>query len=141
MVGGLQSCITIVPLSAGNYTIELTLTSDIDYGIVPCSGGNNADDQDWLQFEVIDATSISFIDNSKHIKAFPNPTSGIFTVQFNYSNNGELFIFNYLGEMCSKKRLINGHNTIYLDMASGVYFISIISQDRKLEHMQKLILN
>ncbi len=130
----------LAPLAAGNYTFELTLTSDIDFGIVPCNGGNNANDQEWLQFEVVDATSISHIESSKSIKVFPNPTSGKFKVEYNDLNGGDLFIFNCLGKLCFKKRLINGSNNIYLEMASGVYFISIKSHDRNLDYIQKLIL-
>lgn len=83
-----------------------------------------------------DCTSgLSEIDERNSLRIFPNPTNGLFTV----NTNGNLQIYNVLGDMIFETHALTGTTNIDLsDQTKGCYFI-IIRQENT-SHVQKIIL-
>jgi hypothetical protein len=71
--------------------------------------------------------TVSLIENLNDFNfvAYPNPSNGVITIQFNKIDDGSIKVFNSLGEMVFEKSSIhNLMETISLNVANGVYFIS-----------------
>jgi uncharacterized repeat protein (TIGR03803 family) len=81
-----------------------------------------------------------------YLKIFPNPSSGLFTLQLTdgnlTGNNNTVQIYNTLGEIVSIQKLQNtGDKNIDLSMQpNGVYFCRVFSEDGTLIGQGKLVL-
>ncbi len=77
--------------------------------------------------------------NKLELSVFPNPTTGIFTLQINHYEQGSLFISNALGQTIQQQSITSSRVELNLsEQASGVYFIRIKTAEG--EAIQKLIL-
>ena len=89
-------------------------------------------------------TAISIISNTDLIEIFPNPFAEIIHLQYQ-TNEKELILVLYDEKMALVKKItiqtgFSNDNTIsFHDLAAGVYFIHIHSENGKVESMQKLI--
>jgi hypothetical protein len=65
------------------------------------------------------------------LKIYPNPTSGIFNIEFNSTEPPkECMIFNFLGELVQRKESFNSKQIDLTENPSGVYNILFIFTDR-----------
>ncbi len=63
--------------------------------------------------------------NEENISIYPNPSNGIFTLNSSISN-GEIFIYNLMGELVFQSQLNSPAFTIDLsNEASGIYFVHV----------------
>ena len=78
---------------------------------------------------------------NENIKIYPNPTSGIFSIQSTLDENIKVQIFDILGKQVLKSIIINkGINTIYAsELSKGIYQLKF-SNDKG-SSTQKLIIN
>lgn len=61
------------------------------------------------------------------INIYPNPSNGVFTVDF-MGLQGELEVFNLLGERVHQQRLVQGQNALQLQrLTAGIYSVRILS--------------
>ena len=68
--------------------------------------------------------ALSNLDIQENIKIFPNPTTGLVTI--NNSENSVLKIFNVLGDLIDQVNLTN--NVDYIDLSEfsdGIYYFEI----------------
>ena len=80
----------------------------------------------------------SNLDIQENIKIFPNPTTGLVTI--NNSENSVLKIFNVLGDLIDQVNLTN--NVDYIDLSEfsdGIYYFEIYKD--KLIFTKKIIKN
>ena len=100
--------------------------------------GNNNDTTETYKFQYTVKfnvfASIKNIKNNKHnLTVFPNPTNGLFTVDFGEKiKQGQIFIYNNLGELVQERRVEFDKN-IKLDIqrySKGNYFIQVKSKDK-----------
>lgn len=66
------------------------------------------------------------------LKIYPNPNNGSFFVDYDSDESSNYAIINMLGMKVSEGYLNNGRNSIYLNLNSGIYFISIDNKSYKL---------
>ena len=87
---------------------------------------------------MINHKQTSNIDIQENIKIFPNPTTGLVTI--NNSENSVLKIFNVLGDLIDQVNLTN--NVDYIDLSEfsdGIYYFEIYKD--KLIFTKKIIKN
>ncbi len=85
-------------------------------------------------------TTVSVVEqlNNFNLSVYPNPTRGDITVQFNSISDGNLKVYNSFGEIVFEKSNINCLiENIGLNVANGVYFLSVTNGDETLR--RKLI--
>lgn len=82
------------------------------------------------------ATGISAIDNSSEIKIYPNPSNGIYNIQYTSELAGQkknISIYNVLGErIYLSDEKVETSNIDLTSQPSGIYFITIETEDHKL---------
>ena len=85
-------------------------------------------------------------DNKKQIdnvnfKIYPNPTSGIFTINSHFENTASLNLIDILGKQVLNNYQINiGFNQIDVsELSKGVYFIQLTSEG--VNHIERLVIN
>lgn len=116
----------------GNYAIQLI-----------ANGCNNAHDTIQFSIDVVD-DNIGFTGDGTLLTLFPNPVASGESLAFYVGaipeGNTFVEITNELGEIVFKGS-INGENTTYIvpvDIAVGVYFVSLLSYGERLE-VEKLV--
>ena len=88
-------------------------------------------------------TQIKEIDNSKHIKVFPNPNEGIFQIEFSglKAYKIEIKLINTIGQIVYAEKVLNRekfmHQVNISGLATGKYYLII---QTKTENYQKAIL-
>ena len=71
---------------------------------------------------------------SIHLNAYPNPTQGSFTVDWNEADSAPYQMYSSLGEVVQSGKLNKGSNTIYTDgLSANVYLIKVG------QHTQRII--
>jgi len=128
----------IDPLPAGNYVFDLILTSDINFGIIPCTGGNSPNDNDTLHFVVIDPSGINDNLSSEEFSFYPNPCTGVFNFETSISYD-QVIMYSSKGQEIFTQ-YITGHNgAIRLDIEPGFYFIRFRMENGLLSSMKKIL--
>jgi hypothetical protein len=134
--------IKINPLPTGYYSLNLTLTSDINYGIVPCNGGNNADDLAALQFNVTDPLSV-LNSNIINYTIWPNPSNEQFNISLVNNiigiSNIKAFIYNVEGKLILEKHLTSNSN-LSIALSNGLYFIQLKNSNNYFSDIKKIII-
>lgn len=134
--------IKIHPLNTGAYSLNLTLTSDINFGFAPCSGGTNADDFATLQFNVTDPLSVL---DSKIINYTirPNPSNGRFNISLANNiiekSNLKAFIYSLDGKLILEKK-ITSNTELSLALLNGLYFIQVRNGHKYFSEIKKIII-
>jgi PKD repeat protein len=107
----------------GAYTVVLTVTND-------CGTAT-------YTFEFNTNVGLDEIAGMGTIAVYPNPSNGLFNVDFNLNNelNATIKVTNVLGETIYAKALgtINGLNKSAIDIttaAPGVYYVTVLSNDK-----------
>ena len=131
---------TIAPLVAGNYVIDLTLTSDINYGIVPCNGGNTPDDIDTLHFEVIDPSSITTVVSSIDFSLYPNPSKGVFQYEV-FDSYDEIIVYSSKGQEVYRHPISSIKGEVKMDIVPGIYFVKFKTNNGIESTMKKILIS
>ncbi len=78
---------------------------------------------------IVTGTNI-FNKNADKVIIYPNPSNGIFKLTINDEiQNGELIIFNLLGEEIYRKQIINGSNEIIMNsLSTGLYNYILLNE-------------
>jgi hypothetical protein len=138
----MSDTIKINPLPTGYYSLNLTLTSDINYGIVPCNGGSNADDLAALQFNVTEPLS-AISSNTINYTISPNPSNGQFKISllnnFIAITDVKAFIYSLDGKLISEKSF-NINTDLSLDLPNGLYFIQLKNSNNYFSDIKKIII-
>lgn len=113
---------TIITNSPGNFTVTVTdpnnsCSSSIVVSVAICAG--------------IDQNSLS----NNTISIFPNPTNGIFNVDFtSLAQNSVVEIYSTLGVLVKKQSIISEKSTVNLqNEPSGLYIVYVISGDKAIK--------
>ena len=130
---------TIAPLSSGNYILDLTLTSDINYGIVPCNGGVSPDDNDTFQFEVIDPTSTQTILSGKDYSIYPNPSNGFFNYE-QLIDYHEIMVYSTKGKEVFSKTIAGTKGQFELLVDPGVYYVKLKTENGRESAVKKILI-
>lgn len=85
-------------------------------------------------------SSLQMDDLSGDMLIYPNPTNGTFNVfTSDQIKNGNIEIYNTIGELVYSQKIINQQNTIDLkNQGSGLYFVKVIS-DGEVVGMKKVV--
>lgn len=76
----------------------------------------------------------------KNLLIFPNPSVGIFNIQFEFDGEKEIKVINSLGNLIREMKVSTHSEALDLsDYAKGIYFVKIQSKYFSANH--KLILN
>lgn len=84
----------------------------------------------------------SAIEESNYVQLFPNPSTGLLSVQFQDSEakNIEISIYSVTGQLKYSKRIACSNCTIDLtELQPGIYFVRLMNNDIML-HLEKLII-
>lgn len=82
----------------------------------------------------LSANSTSTKDANEAIKLYPNPTSGVFTINTNQVDNGVIEIHDASGNKLQTVLLVSNTFDYLLDLSKykkGTYMVSLISKDKK----------
>jgi hypothetical protein len=100
--------ITSTYIITGTDANGCTNTGSVTVNVDKCSGVNE----------------IGQLDN--FISIFPNPSSGLITIKFEFEGEKEIYVTNSIGELIEKTSTTNGQQNIDLTgKAKGVYFIKL----------------
>lgn len=79
-------------------------------------------------------TGLNNLNNNEFVSLFPNPNNGQFILKIDKEiQDGEIVIFNYIGQEIYKQRINKGINTIKLDnLASGIYYYTVFNKNESL---------
>ena len=106
---------TYYTFTKGPTSFQQTISADPNYGNILI---------DWEPTVVTGLTSSSFI---PEISVFPNPTTGVFNID--YSNTNNIKVFNTLGEIVFNENVTensSGNKSINLaNFANGIYMIKL----------------
>jgi len=118
---------TLVSLLNGNYA----LIASYDYNCI--------DTSDCLTISSISSASLNESDSLK-FKVQPNPSNGIFTINFEQLNiDGVIEIYNLAGKNVYQKTITGGIETIFLPQVSkGIYILNITTSDE--DYKQRIII-
>jgi hypothetical protein len=113
-------------LSPGAISQALTITQDGNYQveITDANGCKN-------RSTVMNVTGVGFNDiaNAYDVKLFPNPNTGIFTLQFTDAVTREIQITDVTGRIVFANTEVTGTKQFNLpETASGIYFLQIMQQ-------------
>lgn len=101
---------------AGTYTITYNYTD-----------GNSCSNSDNKTITVDLCTGITELNNNSFV-AYPNPTTGNFTIDFNKSNNNviEIEVYDAIGKLVLAQTTSNNHTVISLEqLAKGIYNVRL----------------
>lgn len=116
------------------HEIEETEVDDFTFTVIDGDGG-------WLgtpTFNIIideDAVAVEEIGDAKAITIYPNPTKGLFNIEFNellFRRNVEVEIYNVQGQLMNQYRFDNPNARITINadnLSSGIYFVKLKSED------------
>jgi hypothetical protein len=126
-----------VELDSGQVYFVSTLSGIEDYSgnsVVPSP----------TSFTTVDlTTSVSELELHTKINLFPNPTSGLFTIDFESQKSLSLEVYSSTGIKVLNKKSIPG-NRFDIDISGnrpGVYFVVLRTKDNRIAGRQKIILN
>ena len=111
--------ITYLYSAEGQYTVILTVTNE-------CGTANSTD-------EAAINVGINELNNAAHIVAFPNPSNGAFTLNFNKtSNNGTIQLIDLSGRILMTENIGAGQTQLSVDAANisaGYYTLKLVEGD------------
>ncbi|MGZ4034600.1 MAG: SBBP repeat-containing protein [Bacteroidia bacterium] len=86
------------------------------------------------------SVGIKKINNETQISVYPNPSNGSFNLFISEPiKNGNIEVYNSLGELVLNEKITNQQNAIYLkDQMNGLYFIKVMS-DGKIIGTEKIV--
>jgi len=79
-------------------------------------------------------TDVTEAKNNFTLSVFPNPSSGNVYFKYNVSQNGQLEIYNLVGEKIKLYTLISGSNEVVIkdgELKSGIYFAKVITGNKE----------
>ena len=116
--------IKINPLSPGSYSLNLKLTSDINYGFAPCNGGTNVEDSAAVVFNV--SAPLNFKDNKKiNFSITPNPSNRNIYISSIYNiNELSASIYSFDGKLILGE-IIKLNTNLSFDLENGIYFLKL----------------
>lgn len=79
---------------------------------------------------VIHQTTVGLSSEEISFNVYPNPSSGIITIEINNTDAKELIITNTLGKQFERKTISNSNKTLHFELPKGVYFIHIQSLNK-----------
>lgn len=83
-------------------------------------------------------------DEAVSVSVFPNPSQGIYQLEYSGIVNGEVAIYSFNGDSVLKKEVSSESNKIHIDLSdqpNGMYFLMIRDKrDGSLIHSEKLVL-
>ena len=106
------------------------------YNVSLATSNGICEDTVFHQILIEEVTLIQINDNP-NFKVFPNPSSGIFNVQVD-NVVGRMSISNSEGKIILSKK-IDSNGLISLELASGVYWISIYNSNEELVGTEKIV--
>lgn len=143
--------INFIPDSAGNYQMQVnTIVNNFDYPVDTYLDGNilyvieYSVSGDGRLFKVtlpLDPVATSEKNIELTVSVFPNPTSGIFTIQSS-EKISSISITNLLGEKIFEQHTplsIGEELGVRLNQPKGIYFLEIISEGKR--EMKKIVVN
>lgn len=91
------------------------------------------------------STGIKQNSNEENVIVFPNPSNGIFNIEFRdnyYNKNHKVAIVNVLGEVVFTSQLTQDSTTLDLNSFTnkGIYFVHIINHENKTLSIKKIVL-
>jgi hypothetical protein len=73
---------------------------------------------------------------------FPNPNNGSFKLQIDYEiPNGELILYNSLGQKVHEQKITQGENNITTNNISNELYHYTLSENKQVIHSGKIIIN
>lgn len=120
---------------SGSATIATICIQDLYTAV----GGNDCGLDDF-SFNLCGATSsIAEADRLNEIIIYPNPSNGIFTINFGESiRNGELIIYNSLGQSIIDRNLSSIAEILMNVIRPGIYFVNVRTANS--QYTQKIII-
>ena len=78
--------------------------------------------------------------NNNHVKAYPNPTSGVLTFDLpDATTTYSLQLYNMTGQMCLNQTLDNSNNTINIgSLSEGLYLIKLTDKTTGVSYQNKI---
>lgn len=109
--------------SAGGSSFSASQVATNIYSVTVSSFNNPCSVQHTYTVNSSPCTEISETSSKREISIYPNPSSGIFTIEG--ATNLEISVYNSLGQFVLSKNLLPGKQTIDLSgQASGIYFMT-----------------
>ncbi len=122
--------------TSGNGSVTLTTNT----GEVLGSGGNF--NSEFIRyFRVFDPLSVSEFDINYDLNIYPNPSSGIFTVNSNVQKQYEFSLYNTLGQLIKTGKTNTGSNIDLTNNSSGIYILNLLETESNTSKSFKIIKN
>jgi len=116
--------------SSGTNSFEIVSPSISTNYTVIGTDNNGCSNSSVVSVSVSACTDIANLDNEGwDMKLYPNPTSGIFTIETkNVNSNYNVFIFNSIGQLLYKKTFTSETSSLNIsELPSGSYFLRVTS--------------
>ncbi len=127
------------PLPGKFYEYDLNTSAVTATLSVPCNYGTYFNNE----FVVINSTanSINDLSNYNEFNVYPNPSNGVFSIDFNLiKEKASISIVTILGEEIYREQLSSNHASINLsNLAKGIYFLNLINGSHN--SVQKIIIH
>ena len=117
------------PLSAGVYTYYAQSTNFLPGPRVA------------ITFTVNDCTSLVETSGDRAVKIYPNPSAGVFNIEFSQSVT-ILKVYSYTGRLITSQETRQGSNTLDLTpYPNGIYFVKLMNKDAVISVKKVLVQN
>lgn len=138
---------SIIADSAYEYIVVGNFFDDINTNTVTLSCGNCLNNYSYYLVDDICVSTDSLLANGgmdafpctvgvgelnpvNELSVFPNPTSGLCTIDLNHEEIKEVCVYDFLGKAILSKEVSNNHVTIDLtEFPDGIYILRIITKD------------
>lgn len=134
----------MIPSTAviGNTRMRVRIVEDDNYNIIttnelPCNASTSSSDvMDWGETEdytinITGTTGINEFENIANLVLFPNPSTGVFTLNTDNDISKTVEVYSVFGNLIYKQALKNSQTKLDLsDQPKGIYFIRISNADK-----------
>ena len=101
-------------IATGDYAVEITVGNCVDTSAC----------------ENVMITGVNFNDETSNLNIYPNPTTGIFTIDLGKTNNASIIIYDVLGKVIVNETSISTVTQIDLSGHNrGIYFVNIQTEN------------
>ncbi|MDP1726036.1 MAG: SBBP repeat-containing protein [Bacteroidota bacterium] len=118
--------------TTNSIVIKWNTIGTINLKVIETSGGGCKGDTIYKNITINPAIGIVDFDDSNNLIIYPNPTTGLINLSFNYSGPTQISVFDALGKLVYQTSKISEQNYIKLDLSIlkyGIYWINIINED------------